>query len=128
MAPVKAAVAGRSPDAEKFITVRPDTAANLGQMKGQIDRVQHNLNGLSLLQEMREQLAQEDRKQGWLDSVEFRVNRGSADSQGKDAAPLLLTVVKRMLPEIIERTIEYAESGNKEAMAAIGELAAALKD
>ena len=113
---------------DQFIAVAPSTAANLGTMKGQIERVQHNLTALGLLREIQLALGNESTATDWLTSVLFKVERGSANPEGKAAAPLLQTVARRMLPEIVARTIEYAEAGNKEAMAEIARLAEALKD
>lgn len=115
-------------DAETFVAVTPDMAANLNRMKGQVERIQHNLRALGLLHEMQEALADEERARHWLQSIVFRTEHGGATDEGKAAAPLLLKVVKDMLPEIVARTIIYAEGGNKEAMADIGALALALKD
>lgn len=115
-------------EAETFVAVTPDMAANLNRMKGQVERIQHNLRALSLLQEMDAHLQDEKMAANWLQSVVFKVEFGGANTEGKAAAPLLLHVVKDMLPEIVARTIAYAEGGNREAMADIGTLALTLKD
>jgi hypothetical protein len=115
-------------DQETFLAVTPDMAANLNRMKGQVERIQHNLKALALLQEMQAHLADETMAKNWLTSVVFKVEFGGANEEGKAAAPLLLKVVKDMLPEIVARTIAYAEGGNQEAMADIGTLALTLKD
>ena len=115
-------------DQETFLAVTPDMVANLNRMKGQVERIQHNLRALGLLHQMQEALMDEEKAKHWLSSIVFKTEYGSATDEGKAAAPLLLKVVKDMLPEIVARTIAYAEGGNQEAMADIGTLALTLKD
>ena len=101
---------------------------SINNMRGQTERVQHNVKALLYLRAVRDALKTPEKGEPYRTSIKFRLERGEGTEEGKAAAPLIAHVIQEMLPEIIQRTIQYAENGNKEALAAIGQLAETLKE
>lgn len=100
---------------------------SISHLREQTARVQQNVSALLYLREARQALKKPEETSHWTSSIQFKMNYGASTDQGEAAAPLLSIVVRDMLPEIVQRAIQYAETGNKEALAAIGQLAETLK-